>query len=198
MLLLVAWISGRFDSAPRTSEVRKSSSSPKPVPSLADARWQGQWQFDYTLTNLEGVDEGSADVELGSKIRRIWEVSPNCARGPCNADISATDPDDPSSEPIASSVAYEEGIYKTSQTFPPVQDAVCRGADGRPLQGQFEAANLVEVVPTRAEVRDGSTVVLELQATKTTIFKPIGAAKAAGGSCSLKRAIWVAKVTPVS
>lgn len=197
LLLLVAWISGRFEAGPPTSEVREARPSITPAPSLADARWQGLWEFNYTLTNLEGVGEEGSEFDVGAKIRRVWEVNPQCNQGPCSVEIAATDPDNPSSEPISTSVSYEEGIYRTSQTFPPVQGAKCRGADGREIKGQFEAANLVEVVPTRAELTDGGAVVSELQATKTTIFRPIGAAKAAGGDCNLKRAIWVAKVTPV-
>jgi hypothetical protein len=197
LLLLAAWISGRFEAGPPTSKVREARPSITPAPPVTDARWQGLWEFAYTLTNLEGVGEDGSDFDVGARIRRVWDVNPQCDDGPCSVEISAIDPDNPSSEPISTFVSYEEGVYRTSQTFPPVQGAVCRGADGNAIQGQFEAANLVEVVPTRAEATDGGTVVSELQATKTTIFRPIGAAKAAGGDCNLKRAIWVAKVTPV-
>jgi hypothetical protein len=197
VVLIVAWISGRFETGSGTQEVREAGSPVPARPSLAEARWQGRWQFDYTLTKLEGVGEQSSDFKIGSKIRRVWEVNPKCDRGPCGADISATDPDDPSSDPITTAVTYEKGVYRTSQTFPPVHSEVCRGSAGEQLQAQFEATNLVEVTPTRFDVKDGQALVSELQATKTTTFKPAGPAEGAGGSCNLKGAVWVATVRPV-
>jgi hypothetical protein len=196
VLLLVAWISGRFETGPASSEVRAPKSPFTPSPSLADARWEGRWQFDYRLTNLQGVGDQSAELNVGSKIRRVWDVTPKCDLGPCSVDISATDPDNPSREPASTVVSYEDGVYRTSQTFPPFHSEVCRGADGREFQAQFEATNLVEVIPTRSEVKDKEAVVSELKATKTTTFKPTGQAQDAGGSCTMKGAVWVATVTP--
>jgi hypothetical protein len=145
---------------------------------------------------LEGVSEDSSGFRIGSTIRRIWEVTPECSSGPCSAAISATDPDEPSSSPIQATVSYENGIYRTSQTFPPVHTQRCRGTDGKELEATFEATNRVEVTPSRAERSGTGAVVAELAATKSTTFNPIGEAATAGGTCDLKAAVWEGTVVP--
>jgi hypothetical protein len=163
---------------------------------VSEARWEGRWEFDYTLTRLEGVSEDSSGFRVGSTIRRVWDVTPECSSGPCNAAISATDPDVPASDPIPATVTYDNGVYQTSQTFPPIHTQRCRGADGKELEASFEATNLVEVRPSRAERSSSGAVVAELTATKSTTFNPTGEAATAGGSCNLKAAVWEGTVVP--
>ncbi|MDQ4149978.1 MAG: hypothetical protein M3164_08340, partial [Actinomycetota bacterium] len=116
----------------------------------------------------------------------------------CSATISASDPDNPSEPPIPATLTYENRVYRTSQTFPSLLSAQCRGADGEVIDAAFEAANLVEVTPTHSEVRDGRAVVTAARATKSTTFKPTGRAASAGGSCDTKAAVWEAQVRPLA
>ncbi|MGQ0680677.1 MAG: hypothetical protein ACT4OM_13675 [Actinomycetota bacterium] len=174
------------------------SNPPTRQASLAEAQWGGTWEFRYTLTNLEGVAEGESPFDVGSQIRRIWEVEPGCPDGPCNSQIVARDPDQPVAEAVTSVITYHEGSYLVTQTFPPEPQQGCAGPGGRRIPGAFEATNVVEVTPTNFETRDGETVVTELFSTKVTTFRPTGSAALAGGSCTVKVATWEGTVVPVA
>lgn len=172
-------------------------SSPQARPSIEQANWSGRWEFNYTLTGIDGVTAGETPFTLGSQIRRFWEVTPGCLEGPCNSEIVGTDPDHPSSGEVSSVVTYHEGSYRITQNFPPEPQQGCTGTDGRLIPGAFEATNVVEATPTEFEVREGKSVVTELTSTKVTTFTPTGAAEQAGGTCTLKTATWEGTVLPL-
>lgn len=187
--------------AQQAAEDPEPSASASPsgsAPTLATARWEGRWEFNYTLTRLVGATEQETTFQPGNKIRRIWEVKPGCDDRPCNSEISATNPDEPGSGAVVSVVTYDNGVYRISQTFPPEVTNSCIGADGRLIPQAFEATNTVEVTPTEFEVKDGIGVVTAMTATKRTAFTPKGAAATAGGTCEPKSAEWEATVTPVA
>jgi hypothetical protein len=165
---------------------------------LETARWEGTWEFNYTLTRLVGATEEETTFQPGNQIRRIWTVTPGCEDRPCNSEISATNPDEPDAGEVVSTVTYENGVYRIVQTFPPEVSNACRAADGSVIPEAFEATNTVEVTPTDFEVRDGVAVVTEMSALKETAFTPKGPAVDAGGTCEPKRAEWEATVTPVA
>jgi hypothetical protein len=167
-------------------------------PALETARWEGTWEFNYTLTRLVGATEEETTFQPGNKIRRIWEVTPGCEDRPCNSEISATNPDEPEAGAVVSTVTYDDGVYRINQTFPPEVSNACKAADGRIIPQAFEATNTVEVTPTAFEVRDGRAVVTEMTATKRTAFTPKGEGADAGGTCEPKSAEWAATVTPVA
>jgi hypothetical protein len=176
------------------------SAAPSPAPSLSleDAQWAGRWQFDYALVKLEGVGEGETNFTLGSRIRRIWEITPGCPEGPCNSEILGSDPDKPEIPPAKSVVTYADGSYRTTQSFPPEEaEQGCKAANGRVIPGAFQATNLVEAKPTKFEASGDKASVTELFATKTTTFRPTGSAAGAGGSCTTKTAVWEGPVTPL-
>ncbi|MEX2551791.1 MAG: hypothetical protein WD627_02145 [Actinomycetota bacterium] len=172
-----------------------STPSPTSSLSLEDAQWAGRWQFDYALVQLEGVAEGETNFTLGSRIRRIWQVTPGCPEGPCNSEILGSDPDKPEIQPARSIATYVEGTYRTTQTFPPEPEQGCRAANGRVIPGAFEASNVVEAKPTKFEETSGKASVTELFAVKTTTFSPTGSAAGAGGTCTRKTAVWEGPVT---
>ena len=174
------------------------SASAKAAPTLETARWEGRWEFNYTLVRLVGATQEETSFEPGNKIRRIWEVTPGCEDRPCNSEISATNPDEPEGGAVVSTVTYDDGVYRIDQTFPPEVSNSCRASDGRVIPQAFEATNTVEVTPTDFEVKDGRAVVTEMTATKRTAFLPKGDAANAGGSCEPKSAEWAATVTPIS
>jgi hypothetical protein len=176
------------------------TAAPSPVQSLSleDAQWAGTWQFDYALVQLEGVAEGETNFTLGSKIRRIWEVTPGCPDGPCNSEILGSDPDKPEVPPAKSVITFVNGSYRTTQTFPPEPEQGCRAANGRVIPGAFKATNVVEAKPTKFAESGGKASVTELFATKTTTFQPTGTAANAGGSCTTKTAVWEGPVTPLA
>lgn len=167
-------------------------------PTLETARWEGTWEFNYTLTRLVGATEEETSFQPGNKIRRIWEVTPGCDDRPCNSEISATNPDEPDAGAVVSTVTYDDGVYRINQTFPPEVSNACKGADGKVIPQAFEATNTVEVTPTDFAVRSGSAVVTKATATKRTAFLPKGEAATAGGTCEPKSAEWAATVTPVA
>lgn len=173
--------------------------SPSPTQSIANAKWEGKWLFDYSLVRLDGVAENETAFTLGSRIKRVWEVTPGCENGPCNSVIVATDPEEPDAPPSKSVVVYDHntGIYRITQTFPPDPSQSCKGANGLAISGAFEATNVVEVKPTKFDSTSGEPLVTELTSTKTTTFKPAGAAASAGGSCTVKTAVWEGPVTKV-
>lgn len=176
------------------------SASPSPEntgPTLETARWEGRWEFNYTLTRLVGATEEETSFQPGNKIRRIWDVTPGCDDRPCNSEISATNPDEPGSGAVMSVVSYDSGVYRINQTFPSEVTNSCRGSDGTLIPQAFEATNTVEVTPTDFEVKDGRSVVTRMTATKRTAFIPKGASATAGGTCEPKSAEWEATVTRV-
>ncbi|MEX2587852.1 MAG: hypothetical protein WD602_07675 [Actinomycetota bacterium] len=173
-------------------------SSPSASASIGDARWEGTWEFTYTLTEIEGVSDQESQFEVGSTIRRIWNLAPQCDTGPCNLEITATDPDDPLAPEVESSAIYDSGVYRVTQAFAPVPEDVCRTDDGEIIPSAFTATNAVEVVPTEFEVRDGSPVVTEATSSKRTSFVPIDAVAGRGGTCVTKTATWEGKVVPIS
>lgn len=175
-----------------------TSPSAEAEASLETAVWEGTWEFNYTLVRLVGATQEETSFQPGNKIRRIWEVKPGCDDKPCNSEISATDPDEPEGGAVVSTVTYDAGVYKISQTFPSEVGNSCEGSDGKVIPQAFEATNTVEVTPTDYEVEDGRAVVTEMTATKRTAFIPKGEAAAAGGSCEPKSAEWAATVTPVA
>lgn len=182
----------------RAPEPRPAPSpSPTEDPTLETARWEGTWEFNYTLTRLVGATEEETSFQPGNKIRRIWTVTPGCEDRPCNSEISATNPDEPEAGAVDSTVTYSNGVYRIEQTFPPEVSNSCRAADGTVIPQAFEATNTVEVTPTDFEVKDGKGVVTEMSAVKRTAFTPRGAAASAGGTCEPKSAEWEATVTPV-
>ncbi len=182
--------------------VPESSPSPSAVPeaepALETSIWKGRWEFNYTLVRLVGATEEETTFEPGNKIRRIWEVTPGCEDRPCNSEISATNPDDAQAGAVVSTVAYENGVYRINQIFPPEVSNACRAADGRVVPQAFEATNTVEVTPTDFEVIDGVGVVTQMTATKRTSFIPKAEAASAGGTCEPKSAEWEATVVPVT
>ena len=194
LMFVLAGCSGSADD-PQPSP--SPSSSAEAAPTLETARWEGRWEFNYTLVRLVGATEEETSFEPGNKIRRIWEVTPGCEDRPCNSEISATNPDEPDAGAVVSTVTYDDGVYRIDQTFPPEVSNSCRAADGRVIPQAFEATNTVEVRPTDFEVRDGRAVVTEMTATKRTAFLPKGDAATAGGSCEPKSAEWAATVTPI-
>lgn len=173
------------------------SATAEATPSLETARWEGRWEFNYTLVRLVGATQEETSFQPGNKIRRIWEVKPGCEDRPCNSEISATNPDEPEGGAVVSTVTYDDGVYRIDQTFPPEVSNSCRASDGRVISQAFEATNTVEVTPTDFEVKDGRAVVTEMTATKRTAFLPKGDAANAGGSCEPKSAEWAATVTPI-
>lgn len=179
-------------------ETQASPTAPaQPEPSLENARWEGAWEFNYTLIRLVGATEQETTFQPGNRIRRIWEVKPGCDDRPCNSEITATNPDEPQAEPVVSVVTYDRGTYSIVQNFPPEVSNACRGADGTVIPQAFEATNTVEVTPTDFEVRDGVAVVTEMAAVKRTAFIPKPEAAEAGGTCEPKSAHWEATVTPL-
>ena len=166
------------------------------VLSLEDARWSGKWEFDYALVKLEGVAENETNFTLGSKIGRVWEVTPGCPEGPCTSEILASDPDKPQDAPTKSVINYDGGSYRIIQTFPPEPGQGCVAGNGRVIPAAFEATNAVEVKPTRFVESEGGAVVTELFAVKTTTFRPSGTASGAGGTCVMKTAVWEGPVRP--
>jgi hypothetical protein len=194
LVLALAGCGGAENPEPTPS----ASATASEEPSLETARWEGTWEFNYTLTRLVGATEEETSFQPGNKIRRIWEVTPGCEDRPCNSEISATNPDEPGSGAVVSTVTYDDGVYRINQTFPPEVSNACKAADGRVIPQAFEATNTVEVTPTDFEVRDGSAVVTEAAATKRTAFLPKGDAATAGGTCEPKSAEWEATVTPVA
>jgi hypothetical protein len=197
LVLLVALATG----CGRTAEpdpAPSASATASAEPTLETARWEGTWEFNYTLTRLVGATEEETSFQPGNKIRRIWEVTPGCEDRPCNSEISATNPDEPEAGAVVSTVTFDEGVYRINQTFPPEVSNACKAADGRIIQQAFEATNTVEVRPTDFEVRDGRALVTEMTATKRTAFIPKGEAADAGGTCEPKSAEWAATVTPVA
>lgn len=165
--------------------------------SLDNAQWSGRWEFKYTLTRMEGVEQAESPFTLGSQIRRVWDITPGCPEGPCNAEIVGTDPDDPSSGEVRSVVTYDNGSYRISQTFPPEPQQGCTGSDGKSVPGAFEATNVVTAKPTDFELDDGKVVVTALSSTKVTTFRPTGKAAQAGGSCTVKTATWEGTAIPL-
>jgi hypothetical protein len=174
-----------------------AAASPAETLSLEDARWAGRWQFNYALVKLEGIEENETNFTLGSKIGRVWDVTPGCSQGPCNAEIVATDPDRPDLPATKSVITYDRGSYRITQTFPPEPQHGCTSQSGRVIPGAFEATNAVEVKPTKFEETSGNALVTELFAVKTTTFRPSGRATDAGGTCVTKTAVWEGRVTPV-
>lgn len=189
---------GCWQNVPEPEPTASASPSPGEDATLETARWEGTWEFNYTLTRLVGATEEETTFQPGNQIRRIWTVTPGCEDRPCNSEISATNPDEPDAGAVVSTVTYENGLYRIVQTFPPEVSNACRAADGTVIPEAFEATNTVEVRPVDFEVRDGAAVVTEMAATKTTAFTPKGPAVDAGGSCEPKRAEWEATVTPVA
>ncbi|HEX2054548.1 MAG TPA: hypothetical protein VHJ78_12590 [Actinomycetota bacterium] len=185
--------------APRPAPEPRRSATPSPPQqaTLETARWEGTWEFNYTLVRLVGATEEETSFQPGNKIRRIWQVRPGCDDRPCNSEISATNPDDPNAGEVVSTVVYDNGVYRINQTFPPEVSNACRAADGRVIPQAFEATNTVEVTPEDFEIRDGRAVVTEMSAVKRTAFTPKGEAVDAGGTCEPKSAEWEATVTPV-
>lgn len=173
-------------------------SSPSASFSIEDARWEGRWEFTYSLTEIEGVSEQESQFEIGSTIRRIWEVTPECSSGPCNVDILATDPDDPLAPEVESSAVYDLGAYRVTEAFPPIPEDACRTDDGEIIPGAFTATNAVEVVPTEFDVRDGRPVVTEASSTKRTSFVPTDEVAGRGGTCITKTANWEGTVVPTT
>ena len=139
---------------------------------------------------LDGIEETETQFTVGSKIGRVWEVTPGCDEGPCNAEILATDPDRPDVPPTKSVVTYDGGSYRITQTFAPEPQHGCTAGNGRVIPGAFEATNAVEVKPTKFEKAGGKAVVTERFAVKTTTFRPTGSASGAGGTCIPKSAVW--------
>lgn len=188
-------------SCARTATPEPSPTASLPAeeePTLETSRWEGRWEFNYTLLRLVGATEEETTFEPGNKIRRIWEVTPGCADRPCNSEISATNPDEPDAGAVVSTVTFEEGVYRIDQIFPPEVSNSCRAADGRIIPQAFEATNTVEVTPTDFEVQDGIGVVTRMTATKRTSFVPKAEAAEAGGTCEPKSALWEATVVPVA
>lgn len=174
------------------------SAAPEEEPALETSIWKGRWEFNYTLVRLVGATEEETTFEPGNKIRRIWEVTPGCEDRPCNSQISATNPDDPQAGAVVSTVAYDGGVYRIDQIFPPEVSNACKAADGRVIPQAFEATNTVEVTPTDFEIDDGVGVVTRMKAAKRTAFIPKQAAASAGGTCEPKSAEWEATVVPVT
>ena len=189
---------GCWQNVPEPEPTPSASRTPGEEATLQTARWEGTWEFNYTLTRLVGATEEETTFQPGNKIRRIWTVTPGCEDRPCNSEISATNPDEPDAGAVVSTVTYDDGVYRIVQTFPPEVSNACRAADGTVIPEAFEATNTVEVRPTDFEVREGLGVVTEMAATKTTAFTPKGPAVGAGGTCEPKRAEWEATVTPVA
>lgn len=181
-------------SSPTPVDIR----SPSESFSIDDARWEGSWEFTYTLTGLDGVLKEESQFEIGSTIRRIWQVEPECPSGPCNVTILATDPDDPLAPEVESAAIYDSGVYRVTEAFAPVPEDACRGEDGEIIPGAFTATNSVEVVPTDFEVRGGRPVVTEATSKKRTSFEPVDDALGKGGTCVTKIATWEATVVPRS
>lgn len=184
--------SGAGDKTARPAPVKASPSST----GLAGARWEGRWEFNYTLTKLNGASPTESDYQPGARIRRIWTVTPRCTQGPCDARIISTDPDAPASQPVTSSVTYGNGLYRISEDFAPQPDDSCTGSDGRVFPGAFRATNVVEARPTKFVDVRGKPFVTELSAVKITTFTPVGSAATAGGGCKLKSAQWEGSVKP--
>jgi hypothetical protein len=189
---------GCWQNVPEPEPTTSASPPTREGPTLETSRWEGTWEFNYTLTRLVGATEEETTFQPGNKIRRIWTVTPGCDDRPCNSEISATNPDEPEAGAVVSTVTYENGVYRIVQTFPPEVSNACRAAGGTVIPEAFEATNTVEVTPTDFEVRDGEGVVTQMSATKTTAFTPKGPAIDAGGTCEPKRAEWEATVTPVA
>lgn len=181
-------------SSPTPADIR----SPSESFSIDDARWEGTWEFSYTLTELDGVSDEESRFEVGSEIRRIWQVEPECPSGPCNVTILATDPDDSLAPEVESSAIYDSGVYRVTEAFAPVPEDACRAGDGEIIPGAFTATNSVEVEPTDFEVRDGRPLVTEATSTKRTSFEPIDEVADEGGTCTTKIATWEATVVPQS
>lgn len=179
-------------SSPTPADIR----SPSESFSIDDARWDGTWEFTYTLTELDGVSDEESRFEIGSEIRRIWQIEPECPSGPCNVTILATDPDDPLAPEVESSAIYDSGVYRVTEAFAPVPEDACRAEDGEIIPGAFTATNSVEVEPTDFEVRDGRPIVTEATSTKRTSFEPIDEVAGKGGTCTTKIATWEATVVP--
>lgn len=179
--------------------VTKASPTPSATaePSLANAHWSGRWEFKYTLTKTEGVEQAESPFTVGSQIRRVWDITPGCPDGPCNSEIVGTDPDHPGSGEVRSVVTYHNGSYLISQTFPPEPQQGCTGSDGKSVPGAFEATNVVEAKPTDFERADGRVVVTALASTKVTTFRPTGRAAQAGGTCTVKTATWEGTAIPL-
>ena len=184
--------------ANRAAPEPRATASPRQRLTLQSARWEGSWEFNYTLVRLVGATEEETTFQPGNKIRRIWEVKPGCEDRPCNSEISATNPDDPQAGSVVSTVTYEDGVYRIHQTFPPEVSNACRAAVGTLIPQAFEATNTVEVTPTDFEVRNGRAVVSQMSAVKRTAFTPKGPAAGAGGTCEPKSAEWEATVTPIA
>lgn len=194
-LLLVAALS--HCSSPTPVDI----STPSPTVSIDDAgaaRWEGTWEFTYTLEEIEGVADVETQFEIGSTIRRIWELTPQCPDGPCNVDILATDPDDPLAPEVESSAVFDSGVYRVTQAFRPVPEDACRAADGDIIRGAFDGTNFVEVTPTDFEIRDGDAFVTEATSTKLTSFVPTAEVAGRGGTCVTKTAHWEGTVLPGS
>jgi hypothetical protein len=191
LALVLAGCGGGGGAKPQTSRV------PSPSPTT-DARWEGRWEFNYTLTELRGVSEASSSFKIGDKIRRIWEVTPGCDKGACNVEINATNPDDPAGLPVQSVATLGSGSYTITQDFPASQTVTCKGADGKAVTAKFDAGNTVVATPSKFDDSKGGRRVTELVATKTTTFRPTGAAVAAGGECVEQGAIWRGTVSPIS
>jgi len=173
------------------------SPSPQAAPGLETARWEGTWEFNYTLIRLIGATEEETTFQPGNQIRRIWEVKPGCEDRPCNSEITATNPDEPEAGAVVSVVNFENGVYRINQTFPPEVSNACRAADGTIIPEAYEATNTVEVTPTDFEVKDGRAIVTRMSAVKRTAYTPKGPAVGAGGTCEAKSAEWEATVTPL-
>ncbi len=195
---MVALVGCGAQQAAEDPEPSASASPSSSEPTLETARWEGRWEFNYTLTRLVGATEEETSFQPGNKIRRIWDVKPGCDDRPCNSEISATNPDEPGSGAVVSVVTYDAGVYRINQTFPPEVTNSCKGSDGTLIPQAFEATNTVEVTPTEFEVKDGAGVVTAMKATKRTAFTPKGTAATAGGTCEPKSAEWEATVTPVA
>lgn len=178
-------------SSPEPADISSPAAS-----SIEEARWEGTWEFSYTLTEIEGVSDEESQFEIGSTIRRIWELTPECPSGPCNVTIVATDPDDPLAPEVESSAVYDSGVYRVTEAFAPVPEDACRAADGEIIPAAFTASNAVEVTPTDFAVRDGRPVVTEATSTKRTSFVPIDEVADRGGTCVTKTASWDATVVP--
>ena len=170
--------------------------SPAGALSLEDAQWEGRWKFEYALVKLDGIEPSETNFTVGSRIGRIWDVRPGCSEGPCNSEITATDPDEPDVPSTRSVVTYDSGSFKITQTFPPEPQHSCTSQSGRVIPGAFEATNAVEVKPTKFQESGGKALVTELVAVKTTTFRPSGRAVGAGGTCVTKMAVWEGRVTP--
>lgn len=191
---LILLAAGMQCSSPTPADI----SSPSPSFSIQEARWEGTWEFRYTLQELEGVTDEETQFQVGSEIRRIWEVSPQCETGPCNVDVRATDPDDPLAPAVESAALYDSGVYRVTEAFDPVLEDACRAADGEIIPAAFNATNAVEVMPTEFEVRDGVPMVTEATSTKQTAFTPTEEVAGRGGTCVTKTAKWEGPVVPRS